>query len=202
VTAGADVTSEAFTGHRRRSNDSLLLALYRGYDPDLGVWISEDPMGLSEGPNFYRYVAGNPARYQDPLGLAIHCTVSSIREQIGKCPPGAGACTDSTMRASAEGCRQSSCGKWSFTGTVDIRYTITFTQPKRNRGDDGNAYETHEWLHIGDLQGWCSSLGSKYPSEGFDSFGECNAARTKFLDDVRQKFRDAKADSDKKRDKK
>jgi len=203
VTAGAGVTSESFTGHQWQSNSSLLLSFYRGYDPDLGIWISEDPIGLSEGPNFYRYVAGNPVRYQDPLGLAIHCTVSSIREQSvgGKCPPGAGACTDAAMRASASGCRQSSCGTWSFTGTTDIRYTITYLHPKRSKGADGNPYETHEWSHVGDLQGWCSGLSSKYPSEGFSSVSECNAARTRFLSAVRQGFRDARNDSNIKRDK-
>jgi RHS repeat-associated protein len=202
VTAGTEVTKEAFTGHRWHSSDSLFLTFYRGYDPDLGIWISEDPMGLSEGPNLYRYVAGNPIRYQDPLGLAINCTVSSIREQLvgGKCPSGAGACTDATMRASATGCRQSSCGTWSFTGTVDIRYAITYVQPKRSRGADGNPYETHEWLHIGDMQGWCSGISSKYPSEGFGSVSECNAARTKFLSEVRRGFQDARNNSNKSRD--
>ena len=203
VTAGNDVTSEAFTGHQWQPTSSLLLSFYRGYDPDLGIWISEDPIGLSEGPNFYRYVAGNPVRFQDPLGLAIHCTVSSLREQLvgGKCPPGAGACTDATMRASATGCRQSSCGTWSFTGTVDIRYTITYLHPKRRRGADRNPYETHEWLHIGDLQGWCSGLSSGYPTEGFGSASECNAARMRFLSEVRKSFQDARNDSTKKRDK-
>jgi RHS repeat-associated protein len=202
VTAGADVTREAFTGHQWRADPSLLLSFYRGYDPELGVWISEDPIGFSEGPNFYRYVAGNPVRFQDPLGLAIHCSVSSLREQLvgGKCPSGAGACTDASMVASATGCRES-CGKWSFTGTVDIKYTISYIQPKRSRAADGNSYETHEWLHIGDLQSWCSGLSSKYPSEGFGSASECNAARMRFLSDVRKGFRDARSDSDRKRDK-
>ena len=82
------------------------------------------------------------------------------------------------------------------------KYTITYLSPKRSRGADGNPYETHEWSHIGDMQGWCSGLSSKYPTEGFGSVGECNAARTRFLSEVRGSFRDAKSDSDKKRDKK
>lgn len=202
VTAGTDVTREAFTGHQWRADPSLLLSFYRGYDPELGIWISEDPIGFSEGPNFYRYVAGNPVRFQDPLGLAIHCSVSSIREQLvgGKCPPGAGACTDANMNRSATPCTES-CGKWSFTGTVDIKYAITYLQPKRSRGADGNPYETHEWLHIGDLQGWCSSLSSKYPSEGFGSPGECNVARVRFLSETPKSFLDAQRDTTSRRDK-
>ena len=203
VTAGTDVTSQAFTGHQRRPNSSLLLTFYRGYDPDLGIWLSEDPIGPSQGPNFYSYVAGNPVRYQDPLGLAIHCTVSRVQEQrVGKCPPGAGACTDAAMQRSATGCTQSSCGKWSFTGTVDMKYTITYLSPKRSRGADGNPYEVHEWLHIGDLQGWCASLSSKYPSEGFGSAGECNVARVRFLSEVPKSFQDAQRDTTQRRDKK
>ena len=75
VTAGGDVTSEAFTGHQWQSHSSILLAYYRGYDPNLAVWISEDPIGLTEGPNLYRYVAGNPVLYRDPLGLQIPAPV-------------------------------------------------------------------------------------------------------------------------------
>jgi RHS repeat-associated protein len=202
TTTGINVTSETFTGHRWHPDSSLLLTLYRGYDPELGMWISEDPIGLVEGPNFYRYVAGNPIRFQDPLGLAIHCTVSRISEQLvgGKCPPGSGACTQASMLASAGGCRES-CGKWSFTGTVDMKYAITYLRHKQDRGADRNPFEMHEWLHIGDLQSWCSGLTSKYPSEGFSTNTECMAARTRFLNDVRGSLRDAQRNSTNNRDK-
>jgi len=54
------------------SKSSLDLAVYRGYDPDLGRWLSRDPLEnaeLSQGPNLYAYVGNNPVNLADPLGL-------------------------------------------------------------------------------------------------------------------------------------
>ena len=42
---------------------------FRYYDPDLGRFISVDPIGLSGGENTYRYTS-NPIYWVDPLGLA------------------------------------------------------------------------------------------------------------------------------------
>ncbi len=41
---------------------------FRYYDPDIGRYITQDPIGLEGGPNVYGYVA-NPLAYADPLGL-------------------------------------------------------------------------------------------------------------------------------------
>ncbi|WP_241496039.1 RHS repeat-associated core domain-containing protein [Pseudomonas putida] len=42
---------------------------YRYYDPQVGRFISKDPIGLNGGPNLYTY-AFNPIQWLDPLGLA------------------------------------------------------------------------------------------------------------------------------------
>ena len=41
----------------------------RYYDPKIGRFISEDPIGFYGGHNFYGYVANNPIRFTDPRGL-------------------------------------------------------------------------------------------------------------------------------------
>ncbi len=41
----------------------------RYYDPKLGRFISEDPIGFDGGVNFYTYVSNNPASHVDPFGL-------------------------------------------------------------------------------------------------------------------------------------
>jgi RHS repeat-associated protein len=43
----------------------------RYYDPDLGQYISPDPLGNPDGPNAYAYAAHNPLRYVDPDGLTL-----------------------------------------------------------------------------------------------------------------------------------
>ena len=40
----------------------------RYYDPEIGRFISEDPIGLEAGVNLYAYVGGNPLNYIDPDG--------------------------------------------------------------------------------------------------------------------------------------
>jgi RHS repeat-associated protein len=41
----------------------------RYYDPGLGRFISEDPLGFVAGANFHEYVGSNPVVYGDPFGL-------------------------------------------------------------------------------------------------------------------------------------
>jgi uncharacterized protein RhaS with RHS repeats len=42
----------------------------RWYSPDMGRFISEDPIGFLGGDtNLYRYVGNNPVNYTDPMGL-------------------------------------------------------------------------------------------------------------------------------------
>ena len=40
------------------------------YDPRIGRWVSEDPIGFAAAdPNLYRYVRNNPVNATDPSGL-------------------------------------------------------------------------------------------------------------------------------------
>lgn len=47
----------------------LNLALFRAYDPELGRWLSRDPIGLRGGINLYGYVKNDPIHRTDLLGL-------------------------------------------------------------------------------------------------------------------------------------
>ncbi|MBI5610017.1 MAG: RHS repeat-associated core domain-containing protein [Deltaproteobacteria bacterium] len=42
----------------------------REYDPELGRWLSRDPIGCAGGWNQFGYVAGDPVNAVDPAGLA------------------------------------------------------------------------------------------------------------------------------------
>jgi len=48
---------------------------YRYYDPNIGAFISKDPLGLAAGVNLYRY-APNAWRWIDPLGLSCKASKS------------------------------------------------------------------------------------------------------------------------------
>jgi RHS repeat-associated protein len=61
-----------FAGMFWSSEAQLSLTLYRAYDPQLGRWLSRDPLRNAEqleGPNLYAYVGNNPINATDPLGL-------------------------------------------------------------------------------------------------------------------------------------
>ena len=87
---GTTPTDFNFTGLYRHSKSNLDLATYRPYDPDLGRWMSRDPIGSGSpflglnpsqlrpraqigerfvGPNLYGYVDNDPTGEVDPLGL-------------------------------------------------------------------------------------------------------------------------------------
>jgi RHS repeat-associated protein len=57
-----------FTGLYHHSNSNLDLAVRRAYDPDLGRWLSRDPIEEFGGLNLHRYAANDPANLIDPLG--------------------------------------------------------------------------------------------------------------------------------------
>jgi RHS repeat-associated protein len=68
-TAGTAKTRYGFTGRERDSLTGLQYNRARFYDPQLGRFISEDPIGLNGGLNFYAYVENSPINATDPSGL-------------------------------------------------------------------------------------------------------------------------------------
>jgi len=42
----------------------------RWYEPELGRWLSNDPIGISGGLNLYEFCGNNPVNYVDPWGEA------------------------------------------------------------------------------------------------------------------------------------
>ena len=64
------LTRYLFTGRERDSFTGLQFSRARFYDPNLGRFISEDPIGFGGGDvNLYGYVWNNPVNFYDPSGL-------------------------------------------------------------------------------------------------------------------------------------
>jgi RHS repeat-associated protein len=61
-----------FTARERDPESGLMFYRARYYDPKIGRFISEDPIGFESGDiNIYRYVFNSPCNNVDPSGLGI-----------------------------------------------------------------------------------------------------------------------------------
>lgn len=59
-----------FHGLSHDPETGFVYARHRYYDPELGRFITADPMGYEDGPNLYQYALGNPVDLSDPMGLS------------------------------------------------------------------------------------------------------------------------------------
>ena len=70
-----------YTGMYRHQKSGLDLTLYRAYDPELGRWISRDPIAEQGGLNLYEYVGNRPVRDIDAYGLDVKIKYKDGSEQ-------------------------------------------------------------------------------------------------------------------------
>jgi RHS repeat-associated protein len=71
LTASNGVIVNPFQYVTREFDQETNIYYYRAryYDPSLGRFISEDPIGFGGGTHFYKYAANNPVLFDDPFGL-------------------------------------------------------------------------------------------------------------------------------------
>ena len=110
-------------GYQNHVGSGLQLALYRAYDPELGRWISEDPLGEEGGLNLYGYVGNSPLMGVDPLGLA-DSNEDHLPEGAGGAGGGSGTHSLGNLGGRA-GCTFSSAGR----GPVQVQRGSR-TEPK------------------------------------------------------------------------
>jgi RHS repeat-associated protein len=88
--AGIDDPGYAFTGREWDPETRLYFYRARYYDPEVGAFLSEDPLRYDSRTELYRYVKGNPAKYVDPYGWFADHNLPPGRplcRQFGGCPP-------------------------------------------------------------------------------------------------------------------
>jgi RHS repeat-associated protein len=72
----------SFTGRLFDESTGLQNNLHRWYDPTVGRWLSEDPIGFAPDANPYRYVANRPTYAMDPTGLFSYYTSNMNATQV------------------------------------------------------------------------------------------------------------------------
>jgi RHS repeat-associated protein len=71
VGSGTTTTPLQYTGRENDGATGLYYYRARYYSPQVGRFISEDPLGLGGGVNYYAYVSGNPLSFRDPEGKEL-----------------------------------------------------------------------------------------------------------------------------------
>ncbi|HEY2973223.1 MAG TPA: RHS repeat-associated core domain-containing protein, partial [Pyrinomonadaceae bacterium] len=75
--AGSGLTRYGYTGRERDPDTGMMYYRARWYDPQVGRFLSEDPIGFDGGMNWYSYVENDPIDYSDPSGLQkVHGNLS------------------------------------------------------------------------------------------------------------------------------
>jgi RHS repeat-associated protein len=87
---GSSSNSMKYTGREQDAETGLYYYRARYYDPEVGRFISEDPIGFDGGINFYAYVGNSPLQMTDPSGELpilvpiVACAVSPVcRAAVG-----------------------------------------------------------------------------------------------------------------------
>jgi RHS repeat-associated protein len=84
VSTGSLVNPFRFTARDFDSETGLQFSRARYYDPQVGRFISEDPIRFDGGLNFYQSVFNDPVDYTDPLGLKTTVCCRPLRYVVGK----------------------------------------------------------------------------------------------------------------------
>lgn len=71
-----------YAGQWQDAESGLCYNRFRYYEPETGMYLVSDPLGLQGGEQTYRYVP-NPCGWVDPLGLAASSKISSLMDYIG-----------------------------------------------------------------------------------------------------------------------
>ena len=118
-------SSFTYAGYFNHAPSGLYSTLYRFYSPDLGRWISRDPLPdaeMKQGPNLYGYVGNNPLRWIDPLGLYAEVSVNgnnvTITVPITYQGPGATPDVVSKFNQGIESNWSGKIGKYNVTTKV------------------------------------------------------------------------------------
>jgi RHS repeat-associated protein len=104
--SGSAATSFQYTGRENDGATGLYYYRARYYSPQLGRFVSEDPLGLGGGNNVYAYAMGDPVSNNDPLGLFITSVDAACIMDPGFCAEIMGQMFQNLAAISGDACLQ------------------------------------------------------------------------------------------------
>lgn len=140
--------SVKFAGRQFDTETGLYYMRERYYDPKLGRFLSEDPVGLAAGVNPYVYAGNDPVNFEDPSGEQCQRTVTT--RQVDPTTNSLGMGMGDPAEVTGVVVRTvSSCD--GDGGETLCHYTDTYQVD----------LETGEWTYLGTTQDYCwSSTGT------------------------------------------
>lgn len=126
----------AFNGREWDPETGLYFYRARYYDPRLGRFISEDPIGIAGGSNYYAYVRNSPALWRDPWGLRAYLDRYRSVDQAA-------------LTALADAYKKSDFTQREYAGTIyrnaDGTYSYTEPNPGPFRGNTSDSGIVDWW---------------------------------------------------------
>jgi RHS repeat-associated protein len=186
---GTTPTDFNFTGLYRHSKSNLDLATYRAYDPDLGRWLSRDPIAERGGINLYGYVKNDAINAVDILGLAaIYTDETTGRTYFNPNPELPGPIMSWESRNSVKpDSLPNAAGPYDSANVYPVRGPYK---------DDPNAYGPNDILMTDDARGrWLHGGGSDLddplaPLQGWEPTHGCTRFQNNDIQDLVDRVRD------------
>jgi RHS repeat-associated protein len=198
-----------FPGQYHDVESDLFENWNRFYDPSVGRYLQPEPL-LTKSPTLlpaFAYAANNPLRYIDEDGLRIRINKTQGADKVGDenpdCTPKKGVYALTCLNAAdykigkPTECKPNCNGDGTFGFDIDLNVTVyinyrdnsVYSKRVYDEVERGPLLVTdHEKKHVEDM---LSDLGDevinkKYPTEGFETIEECNAARAAIEDQLQQ----------------
>ncbi len=126
-----------FQGQYFDAETGLHYNRFRYYDPDVGRFVTQDPIGLLGGENIYRY-APNPIKWVDPLGLEVQINRTMSKLEM---------CLTVKEKGLVRGKKNSKGAKWVAKGELfdtakASKYKVVF-----NMDDSVNDFLDTDVIH-------------------------------------------------------
>ncbi len=72
-----------FKGLAHDPETGLVYMRHRYFDPELGRFLTTDPMGYADSPSLYQYALNNPIVFGDPFGLEVEIQIGTYTFIVG-----------------------------------------------------------------------------------------------------------------------
>lgn len=202
ASTGSVTNTLRYTAREFDTETGLYQNRFRYYDPSVGRFLSEDPIGFNGSLDFYSYSRNSPLNYSDPLGLLTTRDEINQHRAIDIDPEcgttSGGACT--LIRAALVMCTcKEQCGEWKANAELRIYgdmwiYNGPFPYRGRRPVDrsvhDQASAIAHEYnVHINPAIAAVTPLIDALEQKTFSSEAECQGECNKTSDAVNSLFR-------------